>query len=114
MADQLLHVGAVAQCPHGGQVSIQSGNTRVKVGGQAVALQNDTYTISACPFQIPTPGGPKPQPCVIVRWVKPALRVKVNGQPVILKTSIGLCQSAEQIPQGPPNVTTTQMRVKGI
>lgn len=114
MADPLLHVGAVAQCPHGGTVSIQSGNTRVKVGGQAVALVNDTFTVSGCPFQVPAGPTTKPQPCVTLRWVRPAARVKVNGQPVILKTSSGICQSAEQIPQGPPTVTTTQMRVKGI
>jgi len=39
--------------------------------------------------------------------------VRVGGQPVILQNSTGLCQSAEQIPQGPPNVVMTQMRVRG-
>jgi hypothetical protein len=32
----------------------------------------------------------------------------------LLKASTGLCLSAEQIPQGPPNVIMTQMRVKGV
>jgi hypothetical protein len=43
----------------------------------------------------------------------PATRVFVNGQPVILQTSTGLCQSAEQIPQGPPTIVATQPRVIG-
>ena len=33
---------------------------------------------------------------------------------MLLQTSIGLCQSAEQTPQGPPIVSTTQMRVTGL
>jgi hypothetical protein len=37
--------------------------------------------------------------------------VLVNSQPVILQTSTGLCQSVEQIPQGPPTVVAAQPRV---
>jgi uncharacterized Zn-binding protein involved in type VI secretion len=111
MGSFIVHVGATVLCPHAGQTSIQSSNTRVKVGGQMVATMADVYTIAGCSFTIP---GPKPQPCVLVRWLVPATRVRVNSQPVILQSSSGLCQSAEQIPQGPPNVAATQTRVKGI
>lgn len=106
----LLHVGATAICPHGGQVSITSSNTRVLVSSQPVATLNDTYMVAGCPFMIPSS---KPQPCVKVQWLVAATRVKVAGQPVILQDSTGLCQSAEQIPQGPPNLLVTQLRVKG-
>jgi uncharacterized Zn-binding protein involved in type VI secretion len=106
----LLHVGATAICPHGGQVSIISTNTRVLVGGQPVATLADTYLVAGCAFTVP---GPKPQPCVKVQWLAPAVRVLVGGQPAILQTSAGLCQSAEQIPQGPPSVIVTQVRVRG-
>ncbi len=106
----LLHVGATAICPHGGQVSIISSNTRVLVSSQPVATLNDTYLVAGCAFTVP-PG--KPQPCIKVQWLVPATRVKVGGQPVILQASTGLCQSPEQIPQGPPNVLVTQLRVKG-
>ena len=40
-------------------------------------------------------------------------RLLVNGQPVIWNSSTGICQSAEQIPQGPPIVAATQIRVSG-
>lgn len=106
----LMHVGASAICPHGGQVSVISTNVRVKVGGQPVATLADTYPIAGCAFTVP---GPKPQPCVKVQWLAPATRVLVGGQPAILQASSGLCLSAEQIPQGPPNVVATQIRVKG-
>lgn len=114
MPGYLLHVGAQVMCPHGGQVTIVSTNTRVKVSSQFVATMADAYTIAGCPFQIPTPGGPKPQPCVTVKWATPAMRVKVNSQPAILQLSAGICQSAEQIPAGPPVVAMTQMRVQGM
>ena len=105
----LLHVGITAICPHGGQVQVVPGNPRVMLGGQPVATMADQFTIAGCVFTV----GTKPQPCVLVQWMVPAARVKVGGQPVILQTSTGICQSAEQIPQGPPNVAAAQSRVRG-
>lgn len=110
MPGPLLHVGAAAQCPHAGQVSVVTSNTRVLVSGQPVATLADTYPIAGCAFTVP---GPKPQPCLTVRWLVPAARVRVNGSPALLQTSAGLCQSAEQVPQGPPTVTAVQTRVVG-
>jgi hypothetical protein len=43
--------------------------------------------------------------------VTPATRVLANGKPVMLQTSAGICQSAEQIPQGAPIVSVVQPRV---
>lgn len=111
MSGYLVHVGATALCPHGGPMQTISSNSRVLVSGQPVATLGDTFVISACPFTVPSG---KPQPCVTVRWLAVATRVKVGGQPVILQSSTGLCQSAEQVPQGPPNVVSTQVRVRGV
>ncbi|MEM6468162.1 MAG: PAAR-like protein [Planctomycetota bacterium] len=110
MPGNLFHVGATATCPHQGQISVVSQNTRVLVGGQPVATFSDMHTVAGCPFTVP---GPKPQPCVTVKWLVPATRVLINGQPALLQTSSGVCQSAEQAPQGPPNVLVTQPRVQG-
>ena len=109
MPGPLFHVGAVAICPHGGQMTTISSNTRVLVSGQPVATLADQYLIAGCAFTVPTG---KPQPCVTNQWLTPATRV--HGQPVILQTSTGICFSAEQIPQGPPVVVTTQPRVVGM
>ncbi|HKH49999.1 MAG TPA: hypothetical protein VKM72_35550 [Thermoanaerobaculia bacterium] len=106
----LYHVGAAAICPHGGQVSTTPGNPRVKVSSQLVATMADQSMIAACAFT----AGPKPQPCVRVQWLVPAVRVRAGGQPVLLQDSVGLCLSAEQIPQGPPTIIATQPRVKGM
>ncbi len=106
----LLHVGASAICPHGGQITIIPSSPRVLVSGQPVATFADTALVAGCAFTVPG----KPQPCIKVQWLVPAARVMVNHQPALLQTSPGLCQSAEQIPQGPPTVIAGQMRVQGM
>lgn len=111
MGVPLLHVGATMLCSHAGQASIIPSQVRVRVSGQIVAVQSDLTTVAGCPFTVP---GPKPQPCVTVRWIAAATRVRANGQPVLLQNSSGLCQSAEQAPQGAPNIVVTQMRVRGV
>jgi hypothetical protein len=114
MPGNMVQVGASINCPHGGQASIASVNQRVKVGGMPVALLSDVTTVAGCAFQVPIGTGTKPQPCLKVQWLVPSTRVLVNSQPILLNSSSGICQSAEQIPQGPPSIVTTQMRVKGI
>ena len=106
----LFHVGASAICPHGGQVTTISSNARVLVSGMPVATFADVSVVAGCAFTVP-PG--KPQPCVKVQWLVPAVRVLINGQPALLQTSTGLCLSAEQIPGGPPVIVATQTRVVG-
>jgi hypothetical protein len=110
MPGTLFHVGAIAICPHAGQVGTISSNTRVFVSGQPVATMTDQFMVAGCAFTIPAV---KPQPCLTVQWLLPAARVLVLGSPAILQTSVGLALSAEQIPQGPPTVLVTQVRVSG-
>ncbi len=110
MAQPILHVGALVQCPHQIPAQMIAASTRVKVGGQPVLVVNDTFLIAGCPFTV----GPKYQGCVKILWVVPAMRVKAGGQFVLLKDSTGICQSAEQIPNGPPSVMVVQMRAKGV
>jgi hypothetical protein len=109
----LLHVGAIINCPHAGTVTAPPPSPpRVFVNGvQAVLTIKELYAVAACPFQIPFGAGTKPQPCVTVR-VEPASRVLVNGLPAAILTPAAICQSAEQIPQGPPNSSPIQKRVQ--
>ena len=110
----LVTTASSVQCPHAARATISSSNVRVKAGGTPVALQSDVTTVAGCPFQVPIGTGTKPQPCITVRWLVPATRVRVGGTPILLQSSSGLCQSAEQIPQGPPTIVQTQTRVKGV
>lgn len=110
MGSPLLTTALTALCPHAGQVKIIPAQARVRAGGQPVAIQSDTTLVAGCVFTV----GPKPQPCIKVQWIVAATRVRVQGTPVLLQSSVGLCQSAEQIPQGPPNVVAVQPRVRGL
>jgi len=113
MPGALVHVGATGLCPHLGQISVVSSNTRVFVSGMPVATILDTFPIAFCIFQIPaTP--PIPHPCVRVQWIIGATRVFVNGIPAVLQQSTGLCLAADFIPQGPPTMIPTQFRVIGV
>lgn len=112
----LLHVNAVMTCFHViGQARIAPTQPRVLVSGQPVATMPPgppTIVVAGCPFTLPNG---KPQPCLTVRWSMPTARVKVLGLPAMVAPNPGpgpgICQSAEQIPQGAPIVGAMQARV---
>lgn len=108
---KLLEQTAVILCPHGGVAELHTSSQRVRISGSPVLTVSDVCTIAGCPFVVPSPM--MPRPCVSIRWTSSATRVRCGGKPVVLDDSKGLCQSAEQIPQGPPQVTSTQTRVRG-
>lgn len=111
MPGLLFHVNAGCQCTHAGPATIIPSQARVLVSGQPVATMASQITVLGCAFTLP---GPKPQPCVTIKWLMPAARVLVMGQPAMVVPSPGpgpgLCLSAEQIPQGPPLVSAVQPR----
>jgi hypothetical protein len=115
MPGLLLHVGATVACTHFAPAQTTPTQPRVLVSGMPVATTANVWLVTGCPFTVP-PG--KPQPCVTVRWLSPAVRVLVEGLPPIVQAGIGtgegICQSAEQIPQGPPLVAAIQPRVTAI
>jgi hypothetical protein len=102
----LVHQGATVLCTHGGQAQPTVTSPRLKVGGQAVAVQTAPYTVSACSFPPPPSGN---GPCVTAQWVTGALRVKTMSMPVLLADSQAVCA-----PTGTPlQIVVTQVRVKG-
>ena len=117
----LMHVGAVMTCFHqAGQATIPPTQPRVLVSGQPVATISPPpvplATVAGCPFTTPPPAS-KPQPCMTILWSMPSTRFLVNGLPAALIPAPGIgpgiCQSAEQIPQGVPTVKVVQSRVIG-
>ena len=112
MPGLLMHANAVCQCTHAAPTTIVPTQARVLVSGQPVATMTSQIMVAGCPFTLPLP---KPQPCITVKWLMPSVRVLVLGQPAMLVPAPGpgpgLCQSAEQIPQGPPIVSAVQLRV---
>jgi hypothetical protein len=106
----ILTTLSTIQCPHGGQVTLFTSNAEAQVDGGYFLLLSDVHIVAGCPFTV----GPKYQPCVTVRWMVGASQTAVHGTPVLLQSSVGLCYSAEQIPQGPPVVVNTQQTAKGL
>lgn len=117
MPGLFVHVGIAMQCTHMAPVTTAPSQPRVLVSGQPIATSSSLLTVAGCPFQVPVVAGTKPQPCVKVQWLMLSARVLVAGQPALLQvgpgSGAGICQSIEQIPQGPPVVATLQTRVLG-
>ena len=114
----LLHTGAVVQCTHLAPAAIPPSQTKVLVSAQPVATASANITVAGCPFQVPAGPTTKPQPCVTIKWTMIATKVMVGGKPALLGPAPGagaaICQSAEQIPQGPPTISQMQTRVSGM
>ncbi|HET9442223.1 MAG TPA: hypothetical protein VFO65_02800 [Acidimicrobiales bacterium] len=108
MPGPVLHVGAVVNCPHGVPSQVVPGSPRVLLSGTPAATMVDQFPVAGCPFTLP---GGKPSPCVLIKWLVPAVRVTVMGSPVVLATSTGFGVSPEQAPQGPPIPASFQTRV---
>ena len=108
MPGPMYHAGAVAICPHGGQVTVTPSSPRVLLSGMPAATMTDPALIAGCAFVLPPS---VPHPCIRVQWLVPAVRVLINGQPALLQTSTGLCLAPDQAPQGPPTIVSTQVRV---
>ena len=106
MPGPIAHVGMVALCPHGGMVTEIPSAPRVLVSGMPVATLADQYLVAGCLLNV----SGAPHPCIRVQWLVPAVRVKASLAPLILQTSTGLCLAADQAPQGPPIVSSTQPR----
>ena len=106
----IFHVGATAICPHGGQVTTVSTNTRVLVNATPAATMADQFMVAGCAFNI----SGAPHPCMLVQFLVPAVRVMVMGAPVILQSSPSLAKAADQAPQGPASLLVVQPRVQGL
>lgn len=110
MGAPILTTSSVILCPHGGMAQLFTSQVELTIDGAQALLLTDQHPVVGCPFTV----GPKYQPCVLIRWLVGATLTAVRGVPVLLQTSVGLCFSAEQIPQGPPNVVSVQQRSLGV
>jgi hypothetical protein len=103
----ILTSTSTVMCPHGGQAVLLTSNTDALIDGAPALLQTDVHAVVGCTF---TPV--VYTPCVSIRWVSGATQASVRGVPVLLQTSVGLCQNAAMAPQGVAIVTQVQQRAK--
>lgn len=109
MPGYILTTTSTVMCTHGGQASLSTANTAVKIDGAAALLESDIHSVAGCPFTVP-PG--KPQPCIRIEWSGGATACKANGTGVLVTSSIGKCISAEGATQGVAIVAMTQMKAQ--
>lgn len=102
---QVLTSADIMMCPHGGQVGISALQTQASAGA-AIVRPSDIFTVAGCVLNI----AGAPHPCVTVQWQSPSTRVKA-GSNVLTTDSIGLCQAADQAPQGTVIIQKTQTKV---
>lgn len=100
----LVHVGAQVLCSHGGQAQPGVSNPRVKVSGQPTVLQSSPYTVAGCALPPPPAAN---GPCVTGQWLSGTVRVRSNGQPLVIQGGASICA-----PTGTPmQAVATQTRV---
>jgi hypothetical protein len=106
----ILTTTSTVMCPHGGQAVLITSNIDALIDGAPALLETDIHPVVGCPF---APGGVY-TPCVTIRWATAATQTKVHEVPVLLQTSVGICQNAVQAPQGVAVIVQTQQRALGI
>jgi hypothetical protein len=111
MGVPILTTASTLFCPHGGSVILTTSNTQVMIQGAPALLVTDVHFVAGCPFTLPPP---KPSPCILVRWLAGAIQTNVFGVPVLLQSSVGICFSPEQVPQGVAIVAQTQPLAQGL
>jgi hypothetical protein len=105
----ILTTTSTVMCPHGGQALLLTSNTDALIDGAPALLLTDVHPVVGCTF---TPVAYSP--CVSIRWLSGATQASVRGVPVLLQSSVGLCQNAAQAPQGVAIVAQVQQRAKAI
>jgi len=110
MAGGMLTLASVMICPHGGSIQAITSNTQVSISGVPVLRASDTFLVAGCPFFI----GPKPSPCLTVKWILADVRSSAAGGATLSQSSIGLCLNEFQAPQGTAVVLQTQSFVTSM
>jgi len=101
MPGPLLTQGTQALCGHGGLARPTAVSPRVRLSGMPVVLLPAPFAVTGCPLA--------QAPCATGQFQTGAVRVRVQGQPVLLLDSRAVCA-----PSGVPlQIIQTQARVKG-
>jgi hypothetical protein len=109
MPGYVLTTTSTVMCTHGGQATLTTANTQVKIDGAAALLESDIHTVAGCAFTLPSG---TPHPCIRIEWSGGATMCKANGTGVLTQSSIGKCISAEGATQGLAMIVMTQMKAQ--
>lgn len=99
MGAPIITQQTTVMCGHGGSATPAPSQVRVKISGALAAVATDVYSVAGCALT-----GTGTPPCVVLQWLMPAMRVKVQGVPVLLNGSMPMAT-------GPGIVIPGQVRV---
>jgi hypothetical protein len=87
----ILTTGSTVQCPHGGTVALQAGQTKLKVDGSPALIEGDldNATISGCSTVTNPNTGDKQCTMVVGMSSGAATELKVSNKAVLLETASG-------------------------
>lgn len=89
---------SVLLCPHSGTVmSVPTRGSAPPTAGPRILTVNDVFVVNGCPL-VGFLG--RLSPCLRVLWVVSNPQFRVNGADTLTAGSVGLCQNADQFPQG--------------
>jgi peptidoglycan hydrolase-like protein with peptidoglycan-binding domain len=89
---------SVLLCPHSGTVmSVPTRGSAPPTAGPRILTVNDVFVVNGCPF---VGFLNRLSPCLTVRWVVSNPQFRVNGADTLTAASVGLCENADQFPQG--------------
>jgi hypothetical protein len=108
MTIPIVTMATVIQCPHAIPGTLVTATAKVLVDNMPPLVMGDKGSIAGCPFTVPPS---KPQPCATALLTKAATKVLVENKPVLLMNPADICQSADQIPNGPVVWATIQSKV---
>jgi hypothetical protein len=99
MGTPVISQQTTVMCGHGGSATPAPTQVRVKILGALAAIANDVYSVAGCALT-----GTGTPPCLVLQWLMPAMRVKIQGMPVLLNASMPMAT-------GPGVVIPGQVRV---
>jgi hypothetical protein len=107
----VLNSHAVVLCTHGGKCLPVAPDPRVKIAGAPVVSQAAPWVVAGCSIAGDPMAGMMGGGCQTVSFVTGSIRVRVNGKPLLLETSVGIAN-----PAGAPVkiVMAGQVRVKAM
>lgn len=102
MPGTVLTTASTVQCPHGGAAILTTANARV-ASDAPILLESDVHAVVGCPFTV----GLKYSPCVRIEWSAGAGSVTVDGDAVLVTSSVGKCINPEGVTQGLALISAT-------
>jgi hypothetical protein len=100
MGMPIVTSATTVMCGHAGNATHVPTQARVRIAGSPAALASDQHMVAGC--SLASSSGPF---CTVLTWTVPATRVKVNGQPVVLHSSMPMGVGPGIVVTGQPRVT---------